>query len=124
MTAAAEWSLRCTTVVQSLYNHLVPNQAQSRPSRRGNPVRQSVTVPDALALQVRRVAKKRGLTMSRALVALAERGVRAEIDAQKNLRAAYRRFLKELEPARKDEVGRELIRAIFGADAIAEDSVL
>ncbi|HSB15855.1 MAG TPA: hypothetical protein VLE22_15465 [Bryobacteraceae bacterium] len=62
--------------------------------------------------------------MSRALVALAERGVQAEAEAQEQLKTAYRRFLNENEPARKNEAGKELIRAIFGKDAIGEDQVL
>ncbi len=75
-------------------------------------------------MEVRRVAKERHLTMSRALVSLAERGVRAEWDAKANLKAAYRRFMKEQEPARKGEAGKDLIRAIFGKGAIAEDTIL
>jgi len=63
---------------------------------------------------VRRVAKERRLTLSRALVTLAERGVQAEADARKNLQAAYRRFMSETEAARKDQAGRDLVRAIFG----------
>ena len=59
----------------------------------------------------------------RALVALAERGVQAEAEAQRSLRSAYRGYLAESEPARKSETGKTLIRAIFGKDAIAEDSV-
>lgn len=61
--------------------------------------------------------------MSRALVTLAERGVRAEAEARENLKAAYRRFINEREPTQKDEAGKDLIRAIFGADAIAEDTL-
>lgn len=93
-------------------------------SARPKAVRQSVTIPAELAVEVRRVAKKRHLTMSRALVALAERGVHAEFEAKENLKSAYTRFLSEKEPSRKDEAGRDLIRAIFGKDAIAEDPVL
>lgn len=37
--------------------------------------------------------------MSRALVALAERGVRAEAEATEQLKASYRRFLAENAPA-------------------------
>ena len=62
--------------------------------------------------------------MSRALVSLAEKGLRAEIDANENLKAAYRRVMDEREPSRKDEAGKDLIRAIFGKDATAEDTVL
>jgi hypothetical protein len=62
--------------------------------------------------------------MSRALVALAERGLRAETDARQQLKATYRDFIEVEEPERKNEAGRDLIRAIFGKDSIAEDSVL
>jgi hypothetical protein len=66
---------------------------------RARPVRQSVTIPEPLASEVRRVAKERHLTMSRALVSLAERGIQAEQDAKENLKAAYKRFMDEQEPA-------------------------
>ena len=88
------------------------------------PVRQSVTIPAPLAAEVRRVAKQRRLTMSRALVSLAERGVRAEQDADRELKAAYRRFIQESDRARKEEAGKDLIRAIFGKDAVAGDTLL
>jgi len=93
-------------------------------SAQAKPVRQSVTIPAPLAAEVRRVAKQRQLTMSRALVSLAERGVRAEQEAEENLKAAYQRFMEEQDPARKDEAGRNLIRVIFGKDAIAKDTIL
>jgi hypothetical protein len=87
-------------------------------------LRQSVSIPAPLAAEVRRVAKERHLTISRALVTRAERGVRAEKDAKENLKTTYREFLKEQEPSKKEEVGKSLIRAIFGNDAIAEDPFL
>ena len=62
--------------------------------------------------------------MSRALVALAERGVRAEAEAKEQLKASYNRFLGENDPARKNEAGKDLIRAIFGTNSIAEDTIL
>jgi hypothetical protein len=95
---------------------------KSTPRARG--IRQSVTIPAGLATEVRRVAKKHHLTMSRALVVLAERGLRAEKEAKLQLKAAYRQFIDEKKPSRKEEAGRELIRTIFGKDAIAEDSIL
>jgi hypothetical protein len=87
-------------------------------------VRQSVTIPAQLAIEVERVAKKRHLTMSRALVVLAQRGVEAEAAARDSLNATYRRFRSEADPERKGEAGKDLIRAIFGKDSIAEDSLL
>jgi len=53
-------------------------------------LRQSVTLPATLASEVRRVAKQNHLTMSRALVSLAERGVRAEADAKAQLKVRQR----------------------------------
>jgi hypothetical protein len=86
-------------------------------------IRQSVTIPATQAAQVRRVARERHLTVSRALAELAERGVRAEAEAKLQLKTAYRTFMEEAEPERKNEAGRDLIRAIFGKNAVAEDSV-
>lgn len=86
-------------------------------------VRQSVTIPAALVSEVRRAAKEQHVTMSRALVALAERGVRAEAEAKEQLKASYDRFLAENDPARKNEAGKDLIRTIFGKAALAEDLV-
>jgi len=87
-------------------------------------VRQSVTIPAQLALEVGRVARKKHLTMSRALVELAQRGVEADAEARANLNATYRRFMSEANPERKNEAGKDLIRAVFGKDAIAEDPLL
>src|SRR5438445_11425751 len=96
---------------------------QSSP-RNVSSVRQSVTIPPELAVEVRRVAKKKHLTMSRALVELAQRGVEAEAAARANLNVTYRRFMSESDPKLKNQAGEDLIRAIFGKDAIAEDSLL
>ena len=43
--------------------------------------------------------------MSRALVVLAERGVRAEIEAKEQLKAAYRNFVEAGEPSSKITLG-------------------
>jgi hypothetical protein len=80
-----------------------------------------VTIPAQLAREVRRVAKERNVTMSRALVTLAERGVEAEAAARTRLTGAYEKFMAEGDPVRKSEAGADLIRAIFGRDVIAED---
>lgn len=91
--------------------------------RAASSVRQSVTIPAPLAEEVRRVTTQRHLTVSRALVVLAEKGVEAEAAAGENLTAAYRSFMSECDMDRKDEAGKELIRTIFGKTAIAEDSL-
>jgi len=93
-------------------------------TRTASSVRQSVTIPADLAIEVERVARKKHLTMSRALVMLAQRGVEAEAAARDRLNATYRRFMSEDDSGRKGEAGKDLIRTVFGKDAIAEDSIL
>ena len=61
--------------------------------------------------------------MSRALVSLAERGIQADLDAKENLKAAYNRFMNEQDAARKSDAGEDLVRAIFGTNAIGQDTV-
>ena len=96
----------------------MPAQSKSVPRTRS--IRQSVTIPAALAAQVRRVATERHLTVSRALVVLAERGIQAERDARRSLKNAYQRFMREQDPDRKNEAGRDLVRTIFGMGTIAD----
>ena len=43
--------------------------------------------------------------------------------AKEQLKASYNQFLAANDPDLKNEAGKELIRAIFGTDAIAEDSI-
>src|SRR5450631_1356602 len=95
-----------------------PSKARTRTA---TSVRQSVTIPAQLAIEVERVARKKHLTKSRALVVLAQRGVEAEAAARDSLNATYRRVLSEADPGRKGEAGKDLIRTIFGRDSIAED---
>jgi len=59
-----------------------------------------------------------------ALVVLAERGLEAEAEERASLNATYRRFMSESDPERKGDAGKDLIRAVFGKDAIAEDPLL
>ncbi len=102
----------------------MPTRTKAAPAPKAKAVRQSVTIPAPLVATVRREAKQRHLTMSRALVSLAERGARADLDAKANLKAAYKRFMEEQDLTRKNAAGQDLIRAVFGKDAIAEDPVL
>lgn len=97
-----------------------PKPAAKRTSRS---LRQSVTIPATLAREVRRVAKERKLTISRALVTLAEHGVEAEAAERARLAAAYEQFMNTKDPATKNEAGEQLIQAIFGKAATAEDSL-
>ncbi len=57
------------------------------------------------------------------MVVLAEKGVEAEAATRENLDNAYHRFLSEGDAEGKVEAGKNLIRAVFGKTAIAEDPV-
>ena len=103
----------------------MPNRAKSaRPEHRKGTIRQSITLPTPLAVEVRRVAKERHLTVSRAVASLVARGVQAEQNERETLDAAYDRFMNEGDPQQREDTGKDLIRAVFGRDAIAEDPVL
>ncbi len=78
-----------------------------------------MTIPRTLAKEAERIAREKNLTMSRALVFLAERGVKAERDAAQDLRRSYRRFMQETDRVKKEQAGEDLIRAVFGPDAVA-----
>jgi hypothetical protein len=41
-----------------------------------------------------------------------------------HLGTTYHHFMAESDPERKGESGKDLIRTIFGKDALAEDSIL
>lgn len=58
------------------------------------------------------------------MVTLAEKGVEAEAAARESLNSAYQRFMSADVAEQKNEAGKDLIRAIFGRAAIAEDSIL
>lgn len=59
--------------------------------------------------------------MGGALVSLAEQAIRADSEDKEKLRDAYNRFMSEGKPARKSGAGKDLIRAVFGAEAIPPD---
>jgi len=103
----------------------MPNRAKASTRKsRSKPARYNVSVPAPLAVQVRRVARERHLTIGRALVELAERGIQMESEANHKLDAAYDRFMRDQDPAPKSQAGKNLIRAIFGKDSIAEGPLL
>lgn len=101
--------------------HTGMKSAHKPTGRRVGSVRRSVTIPEQLGLEVRCVADERQLTLSRALVALVERGVEAEAAARARVDSTYETFMSETDSAKRDEAEGERIRAIFGEDSVADD---
>ena len=80
-------------------------------------VRQSVSLPAKVAVQVRAMAKTRKLSSTRMLVELIENGIESEKRKQQEFFALAERFRQEKDPAAAKRLGDELGRMVFGADA-------
>lgn len=50
-------------------------------------------------------------------------GVRAEAEAERALRVSHRRFLSAATDTERAVAGRDLIQAVFGEQAVAENQV-
>ncbi|MDQ6705181.1 MAG: hypothetical protein M3Z85_04340 [Acidobacteriota bacterium] len=77
-------------------------------------VRQSVSLPARVAVQVRAMAKTRRLSATRMLVELIENGIEAEKSKQQKFYHLVERFREENDPEAAKLLGDELGRMIFG----------
>lgn len=78
------------------------------------PVRQSVTLPSKVAVQVRRMARNRRLSANRMLVELIENGIEAEKQKQRKFLELAERFRDATDPGEVKRLGDELGRLVFG----------
>jgi hypothetical protein len=77
-------------------------------------VRQSVSLPANVAVQVRTLAKKRRLSASRMLVELIENGMEAEKRKQQEFLELAGRFRGANDPEEAKRLGEQLGRMVFG----------
>jgi len=77
-------------------------------------VRRSVTLPDQVARQVERIAKKRRLSDNRVLVELIEEGIEARRQKEKAFFDLAEKFRAADDPAQVKRLGDELGRLVFG----------
>ncbi len=77
-------------------------------------VRQSVTLPAAVAKQVRSAANRRRLSASRMLVELVEEGLEARKQREKAFFELAERFRAATDPKEVERLGDELGRMVFG----------
>ena len=82
-----------------------------RPEQR---VRQSVSLPAKLAVQVRTMAKTRRLSATRLLVELIENGIETERRKQQEFFELAERFRNEKDPEAARHLGDQLGRMVFG----------
>ena len=77
-------------------------------------VRQSVSLPAQVAVQVRAMAKSRRLSATRMLVELIENGIETEKRKQQEFFDLAERFREEKDPAAARRLGDKLGRMVFG----------
>jgi predicted transcriptional regulator len=77
-------------------------------------VRRSVTLPDQVARQVERIAKRRRLSDNRVLVELIEEGIEARRQKEKAFFDLAGKFRAADDPAQVKRLGDELGRFVFG----------
>jgi N6-adenosine-specific RNA methylase IME4 len=81
---------------------------------RSQTVRQSVTLPSSVAVQVRHLAKTRRLSANRILVELIESGMQAEQRKQQEFFALAERFRAAEDPEDVQRLGDQMGRMVFG----------
>ena len=79
-----------------------------------NTIRQSVSLPAKVALEVRNMAKSRRLSSTRMLVELIENGIEAEKRKQHEFFDLAERFRNESDPDAAKLLGDQLGRMVFG----------
>jgi hypothetical protein len=77
-------------------------------------VRQSVSLPEKTAAQVRTMAKTRRVSSSRMLVELIETGIEAEKRRQKEFFDLAERFRRATDPEEAKRLGDKLGEMVFG----------
>jgi predicted transcriptional regulator len=77
-------------------------------------VRRSITLPDQIARQVERIAKRRRLSDNRVLVELIEEGIEARRQKEKAFFDLAEKFRAADDPAQVKRLGDELGRMVFG----------
>jgi hypothetical protein len=77
-------------------------------------IRQSISLPVAVAARVRSMAKTRRLSANRLLVELIEDGMEAQMRKQQQFFELAERFRSALDPEEAKRLGDELGRMVFG----------
>lgn len=77
-------------------------------------VRQSVSLPVKIAVQVRVMAKTKRVSATRMLVALIENGIETEKRKQREFFDLAERFRDEKDPDAAKRLGNQLGRMVFG----------
>jgi hypothetical protein len=77
-------------------------------------VRRSVTLPEQVARQVNRIAKRRRLSDNRVIVELIEEGIQASRQKEQAFLDLAERFRSASDPGQVKKLGDDLGRFVFG----------
>lgn len=77
-------------------------------------IRRSITLPNRLAEQIERIARKKRLSDNRVLVELVEQGLEAQKEKEKAFFALAQRFRSASDPDEAKRLGDEMGKFIFG----------
>ena len=78
----------------------------------------SVNFPADLAHEIKRISGEQNWPESQTIILLARLGMKAQKLAEQRQVASHDAFMKETDPEKQNERADELIRSIFGTDAI------
>jgi len=79
----------------------------------------TVAVPADLYEEIKRLAASENWPESRVVVMLARLGAKSQRKMEKQLHSSYEAFMHENDPQKQDQLGDDMIRSIFGPEAVA-----
>ena len=99
------------------HNGLYGRKGRSRNSHRdGN--HDHFTFRTDLFEEIKRIAAEENWPESQAVILLARLGAKAQKVAAQKLKSSHAAFMNESDPRKRDQLGDEMIRSIFGPEAI------
>jgi hypothetical protein len=78
----------------------------------------TVTFPTDLFDEIKRISAEENWPESKAVILLARLGAKAQKEAEEKLRSSHNAFINENDPQKRDQLGDEMTRSIFGPGAI------
>jgi hypothetical protein len=79
----------------------------------------TVNFPPALYQEIKRISATENWAESDVVVLLTTLGAKSQKRMEMQLHSTYESFLRESDPVRQDQIGDDMLRSIFGPDAIA-----
>ncbi len=78
----------------------------------------TVPLPADLYAEIKRISANENWPESKAVLMLAKLGAKSQKKMEAQFHSAYEAFMSESDPKAKDQLGDEMIRSIFGPEAL------